>query len=204
MFLKPLNAKHNPNGQDNLTDEELLAAFMRERDADTLGELFKRYVHLIYGVCLKYLNDEEDAKDAVMQVFEKLLEIREGSEILNFKPWIHAVAKNHCLMYLRHIKAEDRMLNVKYLELKDEIMEMQGFAHLDEKDRHEAKIRKLKEAIQFLSDDQKICIELFFLKELSYNEISECTGLGLSKVKSSIQNGKRNLQLIMNDGANRR
>lgn len=201
MFLKFRSKKSDSAGLPEMPDEELLQAYLKDRNPDFAGELFKRYTHLVYGVCLKYLANEDDAKDAVMQVFEKLLEMKQGTEIQSFKAWIHTVAKNHCLMHLRHLKAEERMLNVKYIELKDDIMENPSFVHLDDKDRHEARVRKLKESLLKLNEEQKKCVELFYLNEMSYKEISELTGFDLNKVKSAIQNGKRNLQLMMNHGS---
>ncbi len=200
MFLKFRSTKHTPVPEEPRPDEALLQEYLQKRNPEDAAELFKRYAHLVYGVCLKYLGDPEEAKDAVMQVFEKILTLSEDTQVQTFKSWIHTVSKNHCLMMLRHQKAEERMQTAKYLELKDELMENPSFVHLDDKDRHEARIRTLREELLRLNDEQRSCIELFYLQEKSYREISELTGYDLNKVKSAIQNGKRNLQIKLNHG----
>jgi RNA polymerase sigma-70 factor (ECF subfamily) len=55
----------------------------------------------------------------------------------------------------------------------------------------------LEEAIQELSEEQKLCVNLFYLQKKSYQQITDRTGFTLMQVKSYIQNGKRNLKIIL-------
>jgi RNA polymerase sigma-70 factor (ECF subfamily) len=176
------------------SDLELVSLFKESGDNSYIGELFKRYAHLIFGVCMKYLKDEEDSKDAVMQIFEKLPEDLKKHEITNFKGWLHSVAKNHCLMELRSKTAKqekDIQLKVEY----ETFMEYDEELHLNK----EQELVNLEEAIKELKEEQKICIELFYLHEKSYQEVVAITGYEMNKVKSCIQNGKRNLKILMTD-----
>ncbi len=152
--------------------------------------MFKRYTHLVYGVCMKYLKDEDESKDAVMQIFEKLLIDLKKYEIQNFKSWLHTVAKNYCLMQLRKTNHETP-LNDKL------IVENNNFLHREEENELEERLTLMEEAIAQLNGQQKKCVELFYLKEKCYQEISDHTGYTMNEVKSFIQNGKRNLKIYM-------
>lgn len=185
---------------NELTDEELASQYFDSNDPELAGELFKRYSHLVFGVCMKYLHDVEEAKDVVMQIFELLLTIDQEEEVRNFKGWLFTVSKNHCLMKLRHEKAGQQAREQKLQELESEIMEIPSVMHLYEAEEKESEINRLHKAIQRLGHEQRTCIELFYLEDKLYKEISEMTGFDLKAVKSHIQNGKRNLKIMLNNG----
>ncbi len=155
-----------------------------------LGPLFKKYMHLVYGVCLKYLKNSEDAKDAVMQIFEKLIATLKDQEIEKFDSWLYVTSRNHCLMQLRSTKRK--------VDFKEGVfMENQYFLHHNNEENLEQDLELLKKGIQTLNKEQKSCITLFYLEKKSYQEISDSTGYNLQKVKSYLQNGKRNLKIFM-------
>ena len=197
MFLNIKSGLSKKKNMEMFTDEELIQSFKATGNADFLGELFVRYTHLVFGVCMKYLNDVEDSKDAVMQIFELLHEKLLEFEIDNFKGWIHTVSRNHCLMIIRREKMERRHQVRIYENSGDLLMESGEFSHLFEGDRKEKMISMLGMAIGQLKTEQKTCIELLYLQQKSYREVAEITGYDLKKVKSYIQNGKRNLKLIL-------
>jgi len=184
-MLKVVASKNN-------SDLELVTLFKESGNNSYFGELFKRYSHLVFGVCMKYFKDEDDSKDAVMQIFEKLPEDLKRHKITNFKGWLHSVAKNHCLMELRTKAARHEKDNelVKDFEI---FMEYDSELHLEK----EQELVNLEEAIKKLKEEQKVCIELFYLQEKSYLEVVKVTGYDMNKVKSCIQNGKRNLKILM-------
>ena len=183
-----------------MTDEGLILAFQQHQDNQYFGELFQRYTHLVFGVCIKYLRDEENAKDAVMRVFEKLLTDLHNQEIRNFKSWIYTVAKNHCLMKLRKGKSilRDEMEHRK--NVQSDFMELVGKTHHNDAKEQEEKINQLHNAIGLLSDKQKECIELLYLQNNSYKKVAEITGYSMKQVKSHIHNGKRNLKNYLEKG----
>lgn len=179
-----------------LTDPELVTLYKESEDKSIVGVLFERYTRFIFLVCMKYFKDEEKSKDATMQVFEKLFTYLEKHEISNFKPWLHTVSKNHCLLVLRG----DKPRRDYETEIKKDYagyMESGNILYLENENERETKLQQLEDAIKLLSKEQRICIELFYLKELCYNEVAEKTGFSLKKVKSYIQNGKRNLKTIL-------
>lgn len=181
-----------------LSDLDLIDKYKKTGDNEFLGELFERYTHFIFCVCLKYFRNEEKSKDAVMQIVEKLMVDLHKHEISNFKSWLHVVTKNFCLMQLRSEKNLDKRQDL--LE-KDaiEIMEIDNILHPDNANDLDIKIDILKEAINELDEDQKKCIDLFYLQDKSYAEVVEITGYTMNQVKSFIQNGKRNLKISITE-----
>ncbi|HMT95553.1 MAG TPA: sigma-70 family RNA polymerase sigma factor [Ferruginibacter sp.] len=173
------------------TDEQLLAAYKSTADMALLSELFQRYMELIYGVCLKYLEDREPAKDAVLDIFEELVIKLQKHEVINFKAWVYQLAKNHCLMKLRAGRKFTKISS------EPELMQNEELLHLDNGNNREEQFKHLELCLQQLQDEQKIAIELFYLQKKCYNEIVEQTGMEWNKVRSHIQNGRRNLKICM-------
>jgi RNA polymerase sigma factor (sigma-70 family) len=178
----------------HFSDNELITEYKNTKNNVFVGILYKRYSHLVLGLSLKYLKDEDEAKDAVMQVFEKLLTDLLKFNIDYFKSWLYTFSKNHCLMIIRtkqsKLKKEiDMQIHADYF------METESTLHPNKEVEKEIQYNLLEKAIDELSADQKKCIELFYLKEKSYNEIVELTGYSINEVKSFIQNGKRNLKI---------
>jgi RNA polymerase sigma-70 factor (ECF subfamily) len=190
LFFKRFSKPKPPD------DNELIRLYRRTSDAAHAGELFERYVHLVYGVCMKYLKNEEDSKDAVMQIFEKLLVELKVHEISNFKSWLHVLAKNHCLMWLRSARVRHEK-NILTFDVSDDMENDNGRHHTEEDDGLENNLALLEKGIQVLPAEQKQCIELFYLQQKCYKEIADMTGYDLKKVKSYIQNGKRNLKIYL-------
>ncbi|HSZ26267.1 MAG TPA: sigma-70 family RNA polymerase sigma factor [Cytophagaceae bacterium] len=179
----------------NFSDEELIDRYKNSGDTYYAGELFQRYSHLVLGVCMKYLKNEEESRDAVMNIFEKLLSDLKKHKISNFKSWLHTVSRNHCLMYLR----ANKKMDILFQETETEFMEMNDTLHLTEEKVSEEALGKLEGCIEKLVEEQKRCVHLFYIEEKCYKEVSEQTGYDMNKVKSYIQNGKRNLKLCMDD-----
>ncbi len=181
----------------SLTDEQLVSQYMLTHNREIIGVLYERYTHLLFTVSYKYLGNDADAEDTVMLVFEKLFEQLKKSEIHNFKSWIYTLTKNESLMHLRRKKSGVRMMEDKLKKLEAELMESVHSNHLLGGPDGEHRIRYLETAINVLSPEQKQCVELFYLDEKSYREVEQITGYSYNEVKSHIQNGKRNLKLLM-------
>jgi RNA polymerase sigma-70 factor (ECF subfamily) len=181
------------------TDEELLIEFRSGGDLEVLGELYSRYMHLVYGVCLKYLKVREESQDAVMQIFEKLIIEIPKHNIENFSSWLHVVSKNYCLMQLRSDKSQSERIS-EWINEHDVFMETVTDLHpLDEDNDSKVIDRELEDCIERLKEEQKKCIRQFYFENRCYNEISENMDLDVKKVKSYLQNGKRNLKLCLEE-----
>ncbi|HEX8315889.1 MAG TPA: sigma-70 family RNA polymerase sigma factor [Flavisolibacter sp.] len=175
---------------DHISDQELLAYYYADNNQEWLGILLQRYTLLLLGVCMKYLKDETEAKDCVQQIFLKVLTEVPKYKIDYFKSWLYMVAKNHCLMRLRDKGAKA----VKELTDQDIISDENNKHDLQQ---NEQTYELLEEAIIELNEEQRICVDLFYLQRKSYQQITEQTGFSLMQVKSYIQNGKRNLKIIL-------
>lgn len=185
----------------SVSDEDLVEYYRNSHDTVYVGELYTRYTHLVYGVCMKYLQNDNDAKDATMQIFEKLLKELKKHHITAFKPWLYMVVKNYCMMEFR--KAASQKTNTqKIVKEQQQNVETDVDAHLDEKAEKELMLNGLEKGLSALKPEQQQCVKLFYLEELSYKDIAEKTGFSLNDVKSHIQNGKRNLKLFLTANKN--
>ena len=186
-FLKQIST-----GQSS--DNELLAAYKQSSDINHLSLLYQRYMDLVFGVCLKYFKDAERSKDAVMEIFEELHTKLRQHEVENFKGWLHVLARNYCLMQLRSPR------NLKTTEFNPSFMQTEQNTHLnDEAFEKEENFKNLANCMEKLPSEQKQTVELFYLEKKCYNEIAAITGYEWSKVRSFIQNGKRNLKICMEE-----
>lgn len=183
----------NSNNKQQLSDSELIERYRYSYDNAYIGELYQRYSHMLFGVCLKYLKDEEKAKDIVMDVFEKVLKDLKRHDVQNFRTWVYSVAKNACLMQLRSEKRKDSREEV-YHRSVTEIMEFDIPEHLNGESQEDTD-RRLMSAIEQLNLEQRRCIRMFYFDKKSYEEIEKETGYTYKEVKSFLQNGKRNLKI---------
>ncbi|RKR81468.1 RNA polymerase sigma-70 factor (ECF subfamily) [Mucilaginibacter gracilis] len=170
-------------------DEELLQSYRDSGNLAVLARLYERYMSLVYGVCLKYLKDEELSKDAVMQIFEQLLVKVNRYQIKQFKSWLYTLSRNFCLMQLRADKKWEQ-------ESLDEVMELAVDLHPEYEDLQDD-LLALERCKNKLPPAQKVTINMFYIDEKCYKEIADNTGYTLNEVKSYIQNGKRNLKICL-------
>jgi RNA polymerase sigma factor (sigma-70 family) len=176
----------------HISDQELLENFYTTHDAEWLGILLPRYTLLLLGVCMKYLKNEEEARDCVQQIFLKVITELKKYRVEYFKSWLYMVARNHCLMKIRHGHGKIPVeLTERNMQGAEELPDKQSFVKDDQA------IELMNEALGELSPEQRQCVTLFYLQKKSYQEISEETGFTMMQVKSYIQNGKRNLKLMI-------
>jgi RNA polymerase sigma-70 factor (ECF subfamily) len=177
------------------SDEVLMRRFRASGDLEQLGALYERYMHLVYGVCLKYFTDREAAKDGVTAIFEKLITELPKHDVEDFKSWLYVLTKNFCLMKIRADKSAQRKQEAWQVEQETFVESAEEMHPIDEEDNNLNKT--LMECIERLKDEQQQCIRLFYFEERSYREIAAALALEEKKVKSFIQNGKRNLKICI-------
>lgn len=182
----------NKENKDNISDQELLDRFYATKDNQWLGILLQRYTLLLLGVSMKYLKNEEESKDAVQQIFLKAITELQKYQVTYIKSWLYMIAKNYCLMKLRDKTGRNTQ------EITD------GTPPISSLDINKAELAEKEEMLSLvessmneLNAEQKTCVTLFYLQKNTYNEVSEKTGFNLMQVKSFIQNGKRNLKLLV-------
>lgn len=181
--------------QHTTSDEDLALSYFRSGDQRYVGEMFEKHVKTVFGVCLFYFRDKDTAKDMVMQIFEKLMTELRKTEVRNFKAWLSFVVRNHCINELRKTKNK-HFVPETYLdfELKETTLEEEEkLASV----KHELLLEHLQACLPLIKENQRRCLELFYLQNRSYQEIADSTGFSVNEVKSYIQNGKRNLKLMI-------
>jgi len=175
-----------------LSDEELLQRYQQSGRMDWLVELYGRYAELVYGLSLKYLKGEQQAEDAVMSVFEQLVEKARKHEIQHFRSWLYVLAKNHCLMQLRRAGQQREQSTAP------DLMQSADTRHLTIEWPEEALEKKaLQDCLPTLPEQQRACIEAFYLQGYTYKEIAADRAEPVGKVRSHIQNGRRNLRICI-------
>ena len=184
-----------------LSDEELVHRYRNSHDTAYIGELYVRYTHLVYGVCLKYFHNDADAQDAVMQIFEKLIVELKKHHVETFRPWLHIVVKNHCMMHFRK-EASASKKEAEHINNVKGSVENGSIDHQDSEQEKEMMTQYLSSGMDVLKAEQRRCVEMFYLKEMSYQQIAAETGYSLNEVKSYIQNGKRNLKIYITEKSN--
>lgn len=174
------------------SDEELLNLYIKYSDYKYFQVLYERYIPLMYGLCLKYLKQEQDAQDAVVALYEDVSVKVKKYKIDNFKNWLYSVTKFYCFSLLKTDKKEilvDFNTVIMESELPDTLLE--------EKELQEEKLKAVEDCVEKLPFPQKVCIEAFFFQDKSYADIVEITDYNLKSVKSYIQNGRRNLKICL-------
>ncbi|HMC97584.1 MAG TPA: sigma-70 family RNA polymerase sigma factor [Flavobacteriales bacterium] len=174
------------------SDEALVRA-LRDGHQASLGDLWDRYAHLLFGVCMKYLKDTEQSKDQVVELFTALPELLRKHEVERFRPWVHTVMRNRCLMALRSGRNGQHVPD----DLLHDVEQDDAAEALS----HESTLQQLERAIEQLNDRQRTCIRLFYLERQSYQQVAERTSQPLDQVRSHLQNGRRNLRLILQRSA---
>lgn len=181
----------NISRRQEIDESALLADYRDTGDLQLLATLYEGYMPLVYGLCLKYFNDEEKSRDAVMQIFEELISKLRIHEVSNFKSWLYTLSRNHCLMAIRSSSKHD------FVSIDNHFMESESVLHQSKDEVPEEQILIMEKCMEALSNEQRLAVSLFYLEEKCYKEVSELTGFELNKVKSFIQNGKRNLKICI-------
>jgi RNA polymerase sigma-70 factor (ECF subfamily) len=177
------------------SDEELLKHYKQSGNKDLFADLFKKHVSVVYGTCLFYLQDKDEAQDATMQLFEKLMLDINNREIDNFKGWLSFVVRNHCISIIRKNKSQSKNIKSYYeFEYEDANYETEEKINTVSDD---VMLENMKQCLPKLKENQRLCVELFYLNNKSYQDIANQTGFTLNEIKSYIQNGKRNLKLLL-------
>jgi len=183
--------------KEYVSDEDLLLQYKQSGDKDLFADLFKKHVTSVYGTCLFYLQDKDEAQDATMVLFEKLMLDIGSREINNFKAWLSFVVRNHCISLIRKNKTASKHRKSYYeFEMEETSYEAEEKIQSVSDD---LLLQEMKNCLPRLKDRQRLCVERFYLHSKSYQDIADETGYSLNEIKSHIQNGKRNLKLMIEE-----
>ena len=181
------------------SDADLVARFQNgERRA--FNEITRRYQHKIYGICLRWLGNEqvasEVAQDVFVSAFRALGRFRGDSKL---STWLYRIAINHCknrrLYQYRRKKDRHESLD-KPLGDEDDTRrrELPSDAPLPDASTHQTDAQRvLQEALSQLDEEQRYIIVLRDMEDRSYEEISELLGLPKGTVKSRLHRARGQL-----------
>ena len=194
LFRKPKSAVDRPLSEPT----DYLSAYRATGDLTILGELYEQHMELVYAVCFNYLRDEDEAKDAVMNLFEQLVTDLRRHDVQQFGPWLHSVARNYCLMQLRKNQSHQKVALVTNtgIDQEDDPILLLPADDADSSDL-EGNLTHMEACLRTLPAEQQTCLTLFYLERKSYTEVADLTGYDLKQVKSYLQNGRRNLKICM-------
>ncbi|MBD2700904.1 sigma-70 family RNA polymerase sigma factor [Spirosoma sp. BT702] len=195
MFLKLFRKSRTERSPRDAAD--YVARYRATGDLAILGELYEQHMDMIYAVCYNYLRDEDEAKDAVMNLFEQLVNDLRRHEVHQFGPWLHSVARNYCLMHLRKHQAHPNIALVSDSPTDSDEPLLNLTDDDDTLAEHEEDLTRMEACLQTLAVEQQSCLRLFYLERKTYTEVAELTGYDLKQVKSYLQNGRRNLKICM-------
>ena len=168
-----------------------MTLYQEKGDQEVLGILYEKHLEMVYSVCIKYLTEKELAQDAVLDIFEQLTEKAKHHDIVKFDGWLFMLSKNHCLMQLR------KMQKNTILSIEDRNLESHEEEYIETDLAHEENLQSLESCIEKLPLEQKRVVTMFYLEEKSYKEIADIMQIETEKVRSFIQNGRRNLKICM-------
>jgi len=192
-YMANIAAMHAVRNYKSLSDKELADLYRSSANQELVAELYSRYSGLLFGVCMKYLQDADLAADACSDIYIELVQKMLKHEIQNPKSWLHTLTKNHCLMKLRG----DKKMPVD--SLSDGFVQLEDNWHPDIAIEKEKRLSAMESCIEALKNEQKLAVQLFYLEEKSYNEIADITGIAWNTIHNHIQNGRRNLKLCLEE-----
>ena len=173
-----------------LSDEDIISLYKEKQWSSCIDELYQRYSHLVFGVCLKYVKQIENAEDITLTLFTSLTQKLLQHQVQHFKSWIYVSARNSSLMFLRANKKSEELRQDDHLFDESEFL-------LEEKHQKDELLDNLSAVFDELKEEQKLCIQLFYLEKKSYEEVAQLTHYTLKEVKSHLQNGRRNLKILL-------
>lgn len=174
-----------------LNSDEELFNLVKKNDERAFRTLYQRYGKKIYAYCLRIVGARTTADDVFQTVFTAVYEKRETFIDGSFSAWIFTIARNFSL------KARKQQ---KYALSKSEDLDEYSDYLPDESDRtgDDVFVRDaLRAAIASLSEEFRETIELRYFEGLSYDEIAEVLGIGISLAKIRVFRAKQQLQKIL-------
>ncbi len=186
-------AYFNSTSNSKLTDEELIKKYRFSHDKTYLGELFLRYTPYIFGVAIKNLKSQKEAEDVTLTIFNKISSDLKRIDVTDFSKLLYQLVKELCDIEVKKKNAtgeESKMILIDELTKESD----DNLYINSDKPKLSLDANNLRLAIDTLNESQKICIDLFYVQNKSYQEVADITGYSLNQVKTNIQNGKRLLK----------
>lgn len=177
-----------------LSDEELVKAFLRDRDEEAFGEIVNRYGDKIYGLALRITRNPSDAEEILQEVLIALIKVLDRfRRESKFSTWLYRIAVN---ISYKHIRTEKKKYE-KESSFEDYVSydrdgAINGVQIKDWSDRPDEELQRRKgieaveNAVSELPELYKIVFHLRDVEELTNTEVAKSLGLSVTAVKSRI------------------
>ena len=163
------------------------------------GQLLDAYKQKVFGTCISFIPNKEDAEDVSQEVFIAVFKsIHQFKENSKLSTWIYKITTNKCLEFIRKKNAKKRFYFMQTI-LGNEIP-LDKTSYFTEVNHpgilleNQEKSELIFKAIHTLPETQRIIFTLAKIDGKSYQEIAEITGKTLSSVESILFRAKKGLQ----------
>ena len=180
-------------------DDGDLARRLCERDAGAMRELYDRYGRLVYSLIMRIVRNSAAAEDLVQETFLRVWNRMQAfdQERGALGPWVLTVARNRAIDYLR---SADGRMSAASLEL-DRLEHPAQFCDFEDRALSLDRARRLKDAFEKLTPNQKMVVELAYYEGLSQTEMAERMQQPLGTVKTWVRSALKVLREQLTEAA---
>ena len=174
-------------GVNRRDESSLLLKYLKTNDLSYLLELYRPYMHLVYGLAFKYVKDPKQSQEIVYCIFKKLIKDIKRQEVRVFGNWLYNLSLDFCKQWRDRGRTES-----------DQIVALGGSTQTpvefyDDKDddSFEEEISSMEDEVMRIKSQQEKCSQLFFKEQRCFQEIADITGWEVSEIKYHVKNAKR-------------
>jgi RNA polymerase sigma-70 factor (ECF subfamily) len=180
-------------------DEGDLARRLQARDGGAMRELYDRYGRLVYSLILRIVRNSAAAEDLVQETFLRVWNRMQAfdQERGALGPWVLTVARNRAIDYLR---SADGKMSAGALEL-DRLEHPGQFCDFEDRALSLDRARRLKDAFEKLTPNQKMVVEMAYYEGLSQTEMAERMQQPLGTVKTWVRSALKVLREQLTEAA---
>lgn len=187
----------NQSAHTALTDTEIIRLYLLNQDQQYFGMLYRKYAPKVFGKCLSLLRDEEAARDAMQDIFMKIMLNLSGfGERAQFSTWVYSITYNFCIDVIR--KRKGKNLFTEDIEKAPDIAE-----EVSDEWLLDLEVRYLKRIMEALPIGDKAVLMMKYHDGMSIREISEAINKSESATKMQISRAKEKAQAIYRELASK-
>lgn len=173
-----------------MTDEQLVSEIIKNNNTALFGVLYDKFSKRIYNKCYSFVNNEEEAKDLTQDIFLKLfVKLSSFKGTSKFSTWVYSFTYNHCVNYVtRNSSKKIKKQSLDFFDIENYSEEPNTSNYLTEN-----LDERLNIALDKISVNDKLIIQLKYQDNLSIKNIEKVLGIGTSAVKMRIKRAKEKL-----------
>ena len=181
----------------NLSDSELVALYLKG-DSKSFEALIQKHKNKIYAFILSKIRNRDLAEDIFQETFIKVINsLQKGkyNEEGKFLPWVMRIANNLVIDYFRKSKKMRTIAPTDDFDIFDILQD--GEKNIEDNLVNNQIHKDLRKLIEHLPEDQKEVLKMRYYAELSFKEISECTGVSINTALGRMRYALINLRKLI-------